>query len=83
MQPKEQLNSQNPWNSLTMSELQVNQLESKLAFLERHIEEQDKVILKMRGKLDKILLDLESLKTSVQHASEQNTDAGVERPPHY
>ncbi len=66
-----------------MSELQVNQLESKIAFLERHIEEQDRVILKMRGKLDKILLDIESLKTSVQHASEQNTGSDVERPPHY
>ncbi len=66
-----------------MSELQVNELESKIAFLERHIEEQDRVILKMRGEIDKILLNLESLKTSVQHASEQNTDTRVERPPHY
>lgn len=66
-----------------MSELPAKELESKLAFLERHIEEQDKVILKMRGKLDKILLDLESLKSSVQHASEQNADTGIEKPPHY
>lgn len=66
-----------------MSGLPIEKLESKIAFLERHIEEQDKEILKMRENLDKILLDLESLKSSVQQSPEQNADPGTEKPPHY
>ena len=66
-----------------MSELPAKEIESKIAFLERHIEQQDKEILKMRESLEKVLLDLESLKSSAQHSSQQNSDPGTERPPHY
>ncbi len=66
-----------------MNELTITKLESKIAFLERHIEEQDKVIFKMRGKIDQIVHDLESLKSSVTTPPQQSPEAGNERPPHY
>ena len=68
---------------LEMSELPKEELESKIAFLERHIEEQDREILNLRKILDKVSEDVESLQNSVQQTSQQNSDPATERPPHY
>ncbi|RPF75540.1 MAG: hypothetical protein CBC31_009580 [Verrucomicrobia bacterium TMED71] len=68
---------------LEMSELPKEELESKIAFLERHIEEQDREILNLRKILDKVLEDVESLQNSRQQTSQQNSDPATERPPHY
>ena len=68
---------------LDMSELPKEELESKIAFLERHIEEQDREILNLRKILDKVLQDVESLRNSVQQTSQQNSDPATEKPPHY
>ena len=68
---------------LDMSELPKEELESKIAFLERHIEEQDREILNLRKILDKVLQDVESLRNSVKQTSQQNSDPATERPPQY
>ena len=67
-----------------MSDLSNQDLQIKLAFLERHIEEQDKVIHLLRNALDK----LENRLRRIEERSSDNTPgAGPtpadERPPHY
>jgi len=66
-----------------MSELNTKELEAKIAFLERHVEEQDKEILSLRGSVDGIVLELENLKSSILHASAQTQETESEKPPHY
>lgn len=66
-----------------MYELPKNKLESKIAFLERHIEEQDKIILKIRENLDQIFLELANLKPTIQNTQQPISEAKNEKPPHY
>lgn len=67
-----------------MKELDNKELESKIAFLERHIEEQDKVILKLSSDVQTIAKELLSLKESLPSGSQGGNDLPVEeRPPHY
>lgn len=66
-----------------MSELNINKLEAKIAFLERHVEEQDKEILSLRGSVDAVLLELENIKSSILHSSTQTEEPPSEKPPHY
>ncbi len=66
-----------------MSEISLENLESKVAFLEQHIEEQDKVILKVRGRLDQLIHEMEHLKSAIQESPSPRTGSDEERPPHY
>ncbi len=59
------------------------ELETKLAFLERHIEEQDRVILKLRQQVDTIDNDLSQLKIAHQDSSSASQNMPDEKPPHY
>lgn len=59
------------------------ELETKLAFLERHIEEQDRVILKLRQHVDTIDKDLNQLKIAHQDSASASRNMPDEKPPHY
>ena len=59
------------------------EFETKLAFLERHIEEQDRVILKLRQQVDTIDQELNQLKIAHQDSSSASSDILDEKPPHY
>ncbi len=68
-----------------MSSERLQRLEEKIAYLERHVTEQDKVILELGDTLAKLRLELRALRErsggAVQGDAEQ---APVdERPPHY
>ena len=67
-----------------MSDLQRDEVEIKLAFLERHIEEQDRVILAMRTELAALKRELARLNDRVQSAgSDSAAPPADEKPPHY
>lgn len=67
-----------------MSDLTRQDLEIKLAFLERHVEEQDRALYQLHE-------ELEALRGEVARLSERLASAGEggsplptdERPPHY
>ena len=57
-------------------------LESRYAFLEKHVEEQDRAMLEMAARIDLLESRLKQLHGRV----ERGTDGGTipdERPPHY
>lgn len=69
-----------------MSNERIDRLEERLAWLQRHVTEQDKAMLEMAGQLDRLKAELVRLK--------ERPDAGAgvaggganpadERPPHY
>jgi uncharacterized coiled-coil protein SlyX len=66
-----------------MSELAIEKLESKIAFMERHIEQQDRVILELRNSLDETQNQIEGLKEALQDMHFPRTDVVDEKPPHY
>lgn len=64
---------------------QIARLEERLAWLERHVVEQDKVMLEMSEditRLNRQLLALRDRMTSSGGAGEPD-DTANERPPHY
>lgn len=66
-----------------MSELAIEKLESKIAFMERHIEQQDRVVLELRNLLDETQNQIEGLKEAVKDMNAPRTDFVDEKPPHY
>jgi len=66
-----------------MSELSIDRLESKITFLERHVEQQDHVILELRNSLDDTRKQIDALKEAMAGVEGPQTDAIDERPPHY
>ena len=66
-----------------MSDLAIERLESKVAFMERHIEQQDLVILELRNLLDETQSQIEGLKEAIQGMNGPQTDVVDEKPPHY
>ena len=66
-----------------MSDLSIERLESKITFLERHVEQQDRVILELRNLLDDTRKQIEALKEAMEGVEAPQTDAIDERPPHY
>lgn len=63
----------------------VQRLEEKIAYLERHVTEQDKVILELGDALAKLRLELRALRergagTTPAEGEAERID---ERPPHY
>ena len=62
----------------------IDRLEERLAWLQRHVTEQDKAMLEMAGQLDRLKAEVTRLRQRGE-VSGANADvsAAEERPPHY
>jgi SlyX protein len=63
----------------------IQRLEEKVAFLERHVTEQDKVMLELGDTLAKLRLELRALRERAAGSitGEGEREPVDERPPHY
>jgi len=64
----------------------LQQLEEKVAYLERHVGEQDKAMLEMSELLDRMKIELGSMRERMEDAAPGSSDDATlinERPPHY
>lgn len=67
-----------------MSNERIDRLEERLAWLQRHVTEQDKAMLEMAGQLDRVKAELTRLKHRAEAApSNPESSPADERPPHY
>ena len=67
-----------------MSEERIDRLEERLAWLQRHVTEQDKAMLDMSRQLDRALAELRLLRARVSGGGNGSQENPVdERPPHY
>lgn len=68
-----------------MSDLSIQELEIKLTFLERHVEEQDRVIYDMQNRLEKLQRKFEQMENRLESSSDSSSGTlpADERPPHY
>jgi SlyX protein len=67
-----------------VSNERIDRLEERLAWLQRHVTEQDKAMLDMAGQLDRVKAELLRLKQRAESApSPAEGNAADERPPHY
>ena len=68
-----------------VSNERIDRLEERLAWLQRHVTEQDKAMLEMAGQLDRIKAEVLRLKQRSESAQTGLDSAGPEseRPPHY
>ena len=70
---------------IPVSNERIDRLEERLAWLQRHVTEQDKAMLEMAGQLDRIKSELTRLRQRSESAQNGLDSAGPEseRPPHY
>ena len=65
----------------------IRQLEEKIAYLERHVTEQDKAMFELGEEIAGLRREMKALRagTSGQQAAETDSGASAddERPPHY
>jgi len=63
----------------------VQRLEEKVAYLERHVTEQDKAMLELAETLARLRLELQALRERATGAAagETGEDPADDRPPHY
>ena len=64
----------------------LQQLEEKIAYLERHVVEQDKAMLEMSDLLGRIKIELGSMRERMEDAAPGSSDETMlndERPPQY
>ncbi len=64
----------------------LQKLEEKIAYLERHVVEQDKAMLEMSELLERIKSELSSMRERMEDAAPGSSDDATlinERPPHY
>lgn len=66
-----------------MSDDRIVQLEEKYTHLQRHVTEQDKVILDLSSDLDRLKRELAQLRERVTSFPAADPTADSERPPHY
>jgi len=68
-----------------VSNERIDRLEERLAWLQRHVTEQDKAMLEMAGQLDRFKVELTRLKQRAESTPTATESAGAEseRPPHY
>lgn len=67
-----------------MSESSIQDLQIKQAFLERHIEEQDRVIYGMQTEIEKLRAELKKIADRTESLGSQDNDMPAdEKPPHY
>lgn len=65
-------------------EKRIEELEIKVAFLEKHIEEQDAEIYQLSKKIRTLEKLLENIHATVQNLSNKEiSDIPSEKPPHY
>jgi SlyX protein len=68
------------------TEADIRRLEEKIAYLERHVTEQDKAMLEMTGQVERLKRELLMLRDRLPAAAAGGSDAASpaeERPPHY
>lgn len=63
----------------------INQLEEKIAYLERHVTEQDKAMLEMAEDIAKLRRELTAVRERAARGGSEPGDRFPtdERPPHY
>ena len=64
----------------------IRRLEEKIAYLERHVTEQDKAMLEMADELAKLRREMRMLRERGERSgtpTEDDGDLPEERPPHY
>ena len=68
-----------------MSNERIDRLEERIAWLQRHVVEQDKAMLEMAGQLDRFKAELTRFKQRADAAPTglEVSAAETERPPHY
>ncbi|EDY80618.1 SlyX superfamily [Verrucomicrobiia bacterium DG1235] len=68
-----------------MSDLSIQDLQIKQTFLERHIEEQDRVLYAMQNQIDKLQRKIEQMETRLDSSTNSDNASmpADERPPHY
>jgi SlyX protein len=67
-----------------MSNERIDRVEERLAWLQRHLTEQDKAMLEMAGQIDRLKAELTRLKQRAESApANAERAADDERPPHY
>lgn len=67
-----------------MPDDRINELEAKISFLERHIEEQDRVVLNLQNRVDSLGKDIKKFGEIANGLKEGSGVAEAdERPPHY
>ena len=69
-----------------MSDARLDRLEERLAWLERHVEEQDKVMLAQAETIDRLRAELRLLRDRMVAQPADGLDRpspSDERPPHY
>jgi SlyX protein len=68
-----------------VSNERIDRLEERLAWLQRHVTEQDKAMLEMAGHIDRLKGELTRLKQRSESAPTGTEGTGIEfeRPPHY
>jgi uncharacterized coiled-coil protein SlyX len=60
------------------------ELEARFSWLERHVTEQDKVILELGDELRSVRREVQELRKRLNNAGEANSDGELEsRPPHF
>ncbi len=69
-----------------MSDARLDRLEERLAWLERHVEEQDKVMLEQAETIDRLRAELRLVRDRVTTQPGDGPDRSSpadDRPPHY
>ena len=69
-----------------MSNERIDRVEERLAWLQRHVTEQDKAMLEMAGQLDRLKAELVRMKQRADDTAGATGAGGAaaeERPPHY
>ena len=64
----------------------IQRLEEKIAFLERHVTEQDKAMLELADEIATLRREMKTLRersANGRGGAESESDVSDERPPHY
>ena len=74
-----------PKPPIPVSNERIDRLEERIAWLQRHVTEQDKAMLEMAGQLDRFKAEITRLKQRAESgpAGMDSVGAESERPPHY
>ncbi len=59
------------------------EMETKIAFLEKHINELSDVVYRQQQEIDKLTTTIDALKDQVEMALENSHEPANEKPPHY